>query len=415
MRWRRTWRSPSSGSARCAAHLFHERNRPDRHPTDETSSTGRVETADPVRRGYRNPADDRGETKGAHHGKAHRDRVRDARRRGPGARRARRGPRRRLRPRRVAGAGAGRGVGRGHVRGGEQHGRAAPRAEDVRDLRRLLAERAGGDPVHRACSTACRSTSPAARSPTRSAWQGSTLLTGDLAESVTALKGRHDEVHVIGSLDLVQSLLRLGLVDRLDLWVYPLLLGSGKRVFADGTVPAALRLTESVTYPNGTLHLTYETAGVPTYGTMAVEGVGPSGHERRAGGARPAHAVRNATVGGIRDARTAGSRPAIAPIRMAEAMPPAHASSGDHDGPALRAGVHGRRRGPGEHADDAADDGEQDRLPEELRADLALRRAEGAPEADLRPAFQDRDDHDVGDTDGTHDEGHHAEARGRGC
>ena len=101
------------------------------------------------------------------------------------------------------------------------------------------------------------------------AWQGSTLVADDLAERVTALKERHDEVHVIGSLDLLQSLLRFGLVDRLNLWLYPLLLGTGKRVFADGTVPTALRLTESVTYPSGTLHLSYEAAGVPTYGNLA--------------------------------------------------------------------------------------------------------------------------------------------------
>ena len=101
-------------------------------------------------------------------------------------------------------------------------------------------------------------------------WSGSTLVDGDLTESVTALKERHDEVHVIGSLDLVQSLLRLGHVDRMSLWMYPLLLGGGKRVFADGTVPSALRLTESVTYPSGALHLTYETAGVPTYGDIGV-------------------------------------------------------------------------------------------------------------------------------------------------
>ena len=43
------------------------------------------------------------------------------------------------------------------------------------------------------------------------AWQGSTLVADDLAENVTAVKGRHDEVHVIGGLDLLQSLLRLGL------------------------------------------------------------------------------------------------------------------------------------------------------------------------------------------------------------
>jgi dihydrofolate reductase len=101
------------------------------------------------------------------------------------------------------------------------------------------------------------------------AWQHSTLVGGDLVESITALKERHDEVHVIGSLDLVQSLLRLGLVDRLNLWVYPLLLGTGKHLFAEGTMPTALRLTQSVTYPSGALHLTYETAGVPTYGNMA--------------------------------------------------------------------------------------------------------------------------------------------------
>jgi len=100
------------------------------------------------------------------------------------------------------------------------------------------------------------------------AWEGSTLVAGDLAESITALKERHHEVHVIGSLDLVQSLLRFGLVDRLNLWLYPLLLGSGKQVFAGGTVPTALRLTESVTHPNGTLQLAYETASVPTYGTI---------------------------------------------------------------------------------------------------------------------------------------------------
>ena len=102
-------------------------------------------------------------------------------------------------------------------------------------------------------------------------WQGSTLLAGDLAERITTLKERHDEVHVIGSLDLTQSLLRLGLADRLNLWLYPLLLGAGKQVFAGGTAPTALRLIGSVTYPNGTLQLTYEKAGKPTYGNLAIE------------------------------------------------------------------------------------------------------------------------------------------------
>ncbi|MET7469129.1 dihydrofolate reductase family protein [Micromonospora sp. NPDC005686] len=101
------------------------------------------------------------------------------------------------------------------------------------------------------------------------AWANSTLVSGDLAERVTEMKARHDEVHVIGSLDLVQSLLRAGLVDRLNLWLYPVVLGTGKRLFGEGTVPSALRLTESVTHAHGTLQLTYEPAGAPVYGDAA--------------------------------------------------------------------------------------------------------------------------------------------------
>jgi dihydrofolate reductase len=100
------------------------------------------------------------------------------------------------------------------------------------------------------------------------AWNNSTLLTGDLVDAVRAVKERHDEVHVIGSLDLVQSLLQHVLVDRLNLWVYPVLLGSGKRLFAGGVVPTTLVLVDSVTYPSGTLHLTYDTQGTPTYATI---------------------------------------------------------------------------------------------------------------------------------------------------
>ncbi|WP_312871488.1 dihydrofolate reductase family protein [Amycolatopsis acididurans] len=99
-------------------------------------------------------------------------------------------------------------------------------------------------------------------------WQGSALLAQPIEESVAALKDRHREVHVIGSLNLVQSLLRFGLVDRLDLWVDPVVLGTGKKVFGDGMPPTALRLIESTGYSNGTLHLAYDTAGEPAYGTI---------------------------------------------------------------------------------------------------------------------------------------------------
>lgn len=100
-------------------------------------------------------------------------------------------------------------------------------------------------------------------------WEGASVLEGDLAEAVAGLKERHDRVHVIGSLNLVQSLLGQGLVDRLNLWVYPVVLGSGKRVFEGGAVPSALRLTRSQVFPNGSLQLEYEWAGEPTVGDLS--------------------------------------------------------------------------------------------------------------------------------------------------
>jgi dihydrofolate reductase len=100
-------------------------------------------------------------------------------------------------------------------------------------------------------------------------WTNSTLLEGDVAGAVARLKGEFGRVDVIGSGNLVQTLLRNDLVDRLYLWVYPVLLGSGKRLFAEGTVPTALRLVESATFPKGAVLLTYERAGKPTFGSMA--------------------------------------------------------------------------------------------------------------------------------------------------
>jgi dihydrofolate reductase len=100
-------------------------------------------------------------------------------------------------------------------------------------------------------------------------WDGSSLLTGDVADAIRALKDRHERIEVIGSLDLVQTLLRESLVDELVLWIHPLVLGDGKKVFAGGTIPSALRLTDSKIHANGTLHLTYEPAGPPETGDMS--------------------------------------------------------------------------------------------------------------------------------------------------
>lgn len=99
-------------------------------------------------------------------------------------------------------------------------------------------------------------------------WANSALLGPDLRQEIARIKSRHKETHVIGSGDLVQSLLRERLVDRLNLWVYPLTLGTGKRLFGDGTVPTALELVRSRAFPKGAVLLTYETRGEPTYGTI---------------------------------------------------------------------------------------------------------------------------------------------------
>jgi dihydrofolate reductase len=111
----------------------------------------------------------------------------------------------------------------------------------------------------------------ASRTLDRVDWNNSTLLEGDAAEAVPPLKERYGQIHVAGSADLVQTLLRHDLVDRLNLWIYPLLLGTGKRLFGDGTVPAAFRLADSRIFPGGAVYLGYEAAGKPTYGDMTVE------------------------------------------------------------------------------------------------------------------------------------------------
>jgi dihydrofolate reductase len=100
-------------------------------------------------------------------------------------------------------------------------------------------------------------------------WTNSKLIQGDVADAVARLKRDHGQIDVIGSGNLVQTLLRHDLVDRLNVWVYPVLLGSGKRLFADGTVPTALRLVESATFPKGAVLLAYQRTGKPTYASLA--------------------------------------------------------------------------------------------------------------------------------------------------
>jgi dihydrofolate reductase len=101
-------------------------------------------------------------------------------------------------------------------------------------------------------------------------WAGTAQLGPDVAAEVQALRDRHENIHVIGSLNFVQTLLREKLFDRLNLYVYPILLGEGKKVFAGGAIPSNLRLAEpAVSTPTGTVILHYELGeGEPATGNM---------------------------------------------------------------------------------------------------------------------------------------------------
>ncbi|MEC5192626.1 MULTISPECIES: dihydrofolate reductase family protein [unclassified Arthrobacter] len=105
-------------------------------------------------------------------------------------------------------------------------------------------------------------------------WAGSTLLGADVIGAVRDLRDRHESIHVIGSLNFVQTLFAERLFDRLTLWVYPILLGRGKKVFADGVVPTNLRLIEPViSSPRGAVLQRYELAeGTPGVGEMPADG-----------------------------------------------------------------------------------------------------------------------------------------------
>jgi dihydrofolate reductase len=103
-------------------------------------------------------------------------------------------------------------------------------------------------------------------------WPTSVLIAGDAADGVAALK-REDgpELQVHGSGNLIRTLQRHNLVDRYRLWVFPVVIGSGKRLFADGAVPAGLRLVDNTVSTTGVVIGTYEPAGELTTGSFALD------------------------------------------------------------------------------------------------------------------------------------------------
>jgi dihydrofolate reductase len=103
-------------------------------------------------------------------------------------------------------------------------------------------------------------------------WNNSTLIPGDVAEYVEKLKRREGpEIQVHGSPGLIQTLLEHDLIDELRMWIFPVALGTGKRLFGDGTIPVALRVVDSWVSKTGVTVNTYARAGGIVVGEMDFE------------------------------------------------------------------------------------------------------------------------------------------------
>jgi len=113
-------------------------------------------------------------------------------------------------------------------------------------------------------------------------WSNSTLIEGDVSDYVRELKaGDGPEIQVHGSPGLIQTLLEHDLVDELRTWIFPLTLGTGKRLFGDGTMPGALRLTSSKASKTGVTINFYERAGAIDTGSFEFEEPTEAELERR--------------------------------------------------------------------------------------------------------------------------------------
>ena len=102
-------------------------------------------------------------------------------------------------------------------------------------------------------------------------WQPTVFLSGDLAEQVRQLKQTDGpDLHVMGSADMLQTLFKNDLVDALELMILPITLGTGKRLFAHGVIPAAFKVTASQVSPNGIVIVNYERDGEVKTGTPQI-------------------------------------------------------------------------------------------------------------------------------------------------
>ena len=103
-------------------------------------------------------------------------------------------------------------------------------------------------------------------------WENSHAITGDVVAAVRELKERPGrEIQVHGSHGLIQTLLEAGLVDSFNVFTFPVVLGQGKRLFGEGTVPASMKLSSSEVTSQGAVFAVYEPAGALVQQTVAIE------------------------------------------------------------------------------------------------------------------------------------------------
>jgi dihydrofolate reductase len=113
-------------------------------------------------------------------------------------------------------------------------------------------------------------------------WSNSTLISGDVAEYVESLKGEDGpEIQVHGSPGLIQTLLRHDLIDEYRIWIFPVVLGTGKPAFGDGAIPMAMRLADSKVTGTGVTINVYERAGSIDSGSFEFEEPTEAELERR--------------------------------------------------------------------------------------------------------------------------------------
>jgi dihydrofolate reductase len=129
-------------------------------------------------------------------------------------------------------------------------------------------------PTHSNFWPNCMTATKYVASNTRDAsdWQPNVFLSGDLAENVRQLKQTDGpDIHVMGSADMLQTLFKADLVDALELMIIPVTLGTGKRLFQDGTIPAAFKVTNGQVAPKGIIIMSYERDGDVKTGTPQIK------------------------------------------------------------------------------------------------------------------------------------------------